>query len=386
MLPADPIQAVTHPDPYPYYRMLAHERPLYHDPTLNLWIASTPAWISAVLDHGDARVRPAQEPVPPALRDGAAGLLFGRFVRMRDGPGHAGLKPLLADCLLALRPAASPCWPALPRGLPALDDFLDDAPVYTMARHLGLAQQAVQACAHDLRRFRAALDPAAGADSIAAGHAAAARLQSTLIAHLDAQADGTPLGRLRNRAARAGIEPAVIAANLAGLLFQSCEAGAGLIGNTLVALGRNPALAAQARHDGGVCLRMASHAARHDPSVHNTRRYLRAPIALGGHVLPAGATVLLVLAAAGALQPGERDTPWTFGAGRHACPGHAPAIHAAGLAVAHLLHGGLDPAALVPGLRYRPLPNARVPRFGEAASNPWRAGLSGPSSPGAAWP
>ncbi|MBV7481995.1 cytochrome P450 [Bordetella sp. BOR01] len=365
MPPTDPIQAVTHADPYPYYRMLARDRPLYHDPALDLWIASTPALIRAVLDHSAARVRPAQEPVPQALHDGAAGLLFSRFVRMSDGPGHAGLKPLLADCLLALSPTATPCWPAMPRDLPALDDFLFDAPVYAMARHLGLAQQVAPACARDVRQFRAALRPAATADNVAAGHAAAARLQATLAALLETQAGGTPLAVLRGRAAQAGIEPDVIAANLAGLLFQSCEAGAGLIGNTLVALARDPVTAAAARQDTRECLRMAAHTAQYDPPVHNTRRYLCAPIPLDGHVLPAGATVLLVLAAAGIEQPGA--IPWTFGAGRHACPGHAPAIQSAGQAVSRLLQGGLDPAQLLGGPHYRPLPNARVPYFAAAA-------------------
>jgi len=363
MHPTDPIQATTHPDPYPYYRKLARERPLYYDDELKLWVASAPASIHAVLGHPAARVRPAAQLVPPALRDGPAGLLFGRFARMRDDAGHANLKPLLADCLRALA-APPPCWPAPPRTLPALDDFLLDAPVYAMAGRLGLAPHAMPACAHDVRQFRAALGPAASAGQLAAGHAAATRLQSGMIAHLDAQADGTPLAQLRDRAARAGIAPAEIAANLAGLLFQSCEAGAGLIGNTLVALGRAPGLAAAARRDAALCQCAAARTAQQDPPVHNTRRYLDVPILLDGHSLPAGATVLLVLAAAGAAEPG--DAPWTFGAGRHACPGGSTALQSAGQAVAHLLGGGLAPATLLHGLNYLPLPNARVPRFSVA--------------------
>jgi len=371
MHPTDPIQAVTHPDPYPYYRMLARERPLYYDDALGLWVASAPPSIQALLAHRAARVRPLAEPVPRALRDEAAGVLFGRFVRMRDDAGHASLKPLLADCLSALSPGGEPCWPTAPGTLPALDDFLFDAPVYATAHHLGLARPAVPACAGDVRQLRAALSPAATADEIAAGHAAAARLQAGLAEHLHAQADDAPLALLRSRAARAGIEPAVIAANLVGLLFQSCEAGAGLIGNTLAALGRDPGLAAAARRDAQLCLRAATHTAHHDPSVHNTRRYLAAPVSLDGQTLPAGATVLLVLAAAGAVEPG--DAPWTFGAGCHACPGRLPALRAAGQAVAFLLDAGLEPATLVQGLDYWPLPNARVPRFSRQA----------PSQPGA---
>ena len=39
--PQDPIAAVTHPDPYPYYADLAARRPLYRDDALQIWVASS---------------------------------------------------------------------------------------------------------------------------------------------------------------------------------------------------------------------------------------------------------------------------------------------------------------------------------------------------------
>jgi hypothetical protein len=39
--PDDPLAAVTHPDPYPYYADLVAHRPLYCDATLGLWVASS---------------------------------------------------------------------------------------------------------------------------------------------------------------------------------------------------------------------------------------------------------------------------------------------------------------------------------------------------------
>ena len=95
MPPTDPIAAVTHADPYPYYAALAYERPLYRDDTLNLWVASSPQAIAQVLAHPAARVRPPAEPVPRGLCPGPAGALFGRFVRMNDSAEHARLKTLL---------------------------------------------------------------------------------------------------------------------------------------------------------------------------------------------------------------------------------------------------------------------------------------------------
>ncbi len=39
--PADPIAAVIHPDPYPYYADLVARRPLYRDAALGLWVAAS---------------------------------------------------------------------------------------------------------------------------------------------------------------------------------------------------------------------------------------------------------------------------------------------------------------------------------------------------------
>ena len=38
--PTDPLQAVTHPNPYPYYAELRERGPLVRDETLNLWVAA----------------------------------------------------------------------------------------------------------------------------------------------------------------------------------------------------------------------------------------------------------------------------------------------------------------------------------------------------------
>src|SRR5260370_23240595 len=90
--PTDPIAAVTHRDPYPYYARLVAERPLYHDRDLGLWVASSAEMVNAVLASELCRVRPPAEPVPRALAGTAAGEVFRRLVRMNDGDGHQPLK------------------------------------------------------------------------------------------------------------------------------------------------------------------------------------------------------------------------------------------------------------------------------------------------------
>ncbi|UUZ70911.1 hypothetical protein LP415_16400 [Polaromonas sp. P1(28)-8] len=91
--PGDPIEAVTHVDPYPYYRQLREQRPLYFDEGLKLWVASSHAVIDEAFHNVALRVRPPAEPVPQALLGTAAGEVFAQLVRMTDGEFHAVHKP-----------------------------------------------------------------------------------------------------------------------------------------------------------------------------------------------------------------------------------------------------------------------------------------------------
>ena len=93
LAPSDPIAAVTHPDPYPYYANLVAERPLYRDASLGLWVAAGAAAVTSVLKSEAGRVRPPAEPVPRALVGTPAGEIFRHLVRMNDGANHLRLKP-----------------------------------------------------------------------------------------------------------------------------------------------------------------------------------------------------------------------------------------------------------------------------------------------------
>jgi len=94
--PADPVAAVTHPDPYPYYADLTAARPLHRDEGLGLWVACSAATVTEVLTSPACLVRPPSEPVPRALVGSSAGSIFGRLVRMNEGAKHAALKPAVS--------------------------------------------------------------------------------------------------------------------------------------------------------------------------------------------------------------------------------------------------------------------------------------------------
>ncbi len=107
--PPDPIAAVTHPDPYPYYAHLVAQKPLYRDEALGLWVATSAAVVTAVLNHDLCRVRPAAEPVPRALLGSPAGEIFRQLVRMNDGSDRCPLKSAISATLTSIEglPAAA---------------------------------------------------------------------------------------------------------------------------------------------------------------------------------------------------------------------------------------------------------------------------------------
>jgi cytochrome P450 len=103
-------------------------------------------------------------------------------------------------------------------------------------------------------------------------------------------------------AARDG-EESLDSQELLSTIFQLIVAGhdttASLIGNSVVALLRNPAQLAQLRADPTKIQKAVEEFLRYDaPVPHSTFRYTAAPLTLGGVAIPAGEQVIICLAAA----------------------------------------------------------------------------------------
>jgi len=141
---------------------------------------------------------------------------------------------------------------------------------------------------------------------------------------------------------------------LLSTIFQLMVAGhdttASLIGNSVVALFRNPFQLAQLRADPAGIPKAVEEFLRYDaPVPHSTFRYSAAPLTLGGVEIPAGEQVIICLAAANR-DPHRYTSPETldlernearhlaFGHGIHHCLG-APLARVEGqLALGSLLH------------------------------------------------
>lgn len=376
--PSDPIAAVTHPGPYPFYADLVAHRPLYRDDSLRLWVASSAAAVTAVLSSDLGRVRPPAEPVPTALLGSPAAGIFRHLVRMNDGPGHCPFKQAVSATLGSIDPAQaaerSRSWA---RHLAAgpLAEFAFRLPVYVTASLLGVPKDHLQQTALQVSDLVPSFAPGCGPEPLARGKAAAGHLLDFFRALLAGPEPGPAglLGVLAREARRAGRDDDdVIAANAIGFMFQSHDATAGLIGNTLVALASHPDVYARVKTDPGLLPSLVQEVLRCDPPVQNTRRFLAQDGVVAGQEMQAGDTILVVLAAANR-DPAANPDPhhfdlfrqdrriFTFGLGLHACPGEALATTIAQAGVEQLLRAGLDLERFRETLTYRPSANARLP-------------------------
>ena len=376
-----PFEAATHIDPYVYYSRLRRQRELVFDADLRLWVASGASVIEAILEHPDCRVRPLHEPIPVAIAQGCAGNIFGRLMRMNEGVQHQCPRMIIEPTLASM--GTENIAGIVAHVIETLDDPVDNPnelmfrlPVSVIATLLGFASSQLQEVAQLTRDFVACLSPLSDEVQLSKANSGAARLRQMFQALLSNDDKGSGLlSRLCSEyQASAWRDDDALIANLIGLLSQTCEATAGLIGNTLIALQRSPDLFEGMQPTPTLVAELVAEVARYDSPVQNTRRFVAQRCMIGDSVLEAGDTVLLLLAAANR-DPCANPDPdslllkrtqrrnFSFGSGRHECPGQQLALTVASEAVLAWLHR--KPAASACPYRWSYLPslNGRIPQF-----------------------
>ena len=386
----DPIGAVTEPDPYLYYADLVARAPLHRDDRLRLWVASSASAVSAVLTSELCRVRPPSEPVPAALVGSAAGDVFARLVRMNDGPRHATLKPAVESALAGLdadriidrarvlaRALAAELEPV--RAPARLRDFALCLPVYVVADMLGVPEADLARTVRFTEDFAGGLAPGASAEAITRAGGAASELRKMFRARVGTHITGNDhqLDALLTAARQNGIDDDTVVANAIGLLFQSHEATAALIANTVARLAANAELCGRVAGDQRALTAVVREVVRWDAPVQNTRRFVARTGLVAGEPMKEGDAILVVLAAANRdpavnAEPDRFDAgrssrvAFTFGLGAHACPGEAVATTIATAGVYELLQAGLDPVRLGSPSAYRRSVNIRMALWGSS--------------------
>jgi len=293
----NPIEAVTHPDPYPYYARLVAESPFHRDPELGFWVATSAEAVTAVLTHPSARVRPAGEPLP----------IFRGFARMNDGEAHRALRPPVEAMLDALHLAR--VRDTVDRFVTPIDvnELAFTLPTRVLASLFGVEDDVTE----DVRALVQSVFRGVPAPSAA----------ERLLARFDVAQ--------------------------IGVMVQAYDATAGLILATLLAMARHG--------DTDV-----EDVLRFDSPVQNTRRFIAERCVIHGETLEPGDVVLVVVGAANH-DPRANGEIFTFGIGAHACPGKTIAVTIARAAIARLLANGFDPSRIDPHPAYRPAPNVRIP-------------------------
>jgi len=353
MDPTDVLAAVTHPDPYPYYARLRERGAIFHDQGLGCWVVPGATEVREALANPALHVRPAAERVPRPIQGTPAGEVFGALVRMNDGAAHDEAKRAIERALamvreehvveLARRRAAALGEIHGIAHAAGLAAWAHAVPVHSVAAIMETA--ADDDLCEDVRRFVAGFSPSIDAAQAGEAGRAAAALRARVAAQLDKH--NSDVMKIASEGPWTGRD--ALEANLAGFFSQAYDATAGLIGNAIVALVRNPERYAALRADPGLVERIVREVGESDPPVQNTRRFVASETALAGTCLRTGEMLLLLL-------PG-------FGSGPHACPGRSIAEAIAAGCLEHLLT--LGPAALPQGLAwtYKPSHNVRVPMF-----------------------
>ncbi|MFZ6654709.1 cytochrome P450 [Undibacterium sp. TJN19] len=391
--PVNLLNAACHANPYPYYASLREAGALGYDQEQRLWLASRASEVQEILESPHCAVRPAAEAVPKNIAGGSAGEIFSHLIRMNEGQAHTLPRKVMQTSLRNLdlsgvsqRTAFFARQLAGEHALAggnALTQWISDLPVYVMADQLGFQAEELAQLALWMADFVRCLSPLSTSGQIDNAQSAAAALQKRFRQLLqDSHAgENSFIAKIQSEAQAEGWQQAdALLANLIGLLSQTYEATTGLLGNSLIALQQHPQLLPdlkaqqEAQQNLAAWPDFVAEVARYDAPVQNTRRFVHQSCTIAGQSLQAGDVIVVLLAAANRDEHANPDAEcfvlqrqarrvFTFGHGRHACPGQdiAEQIVATALQQLFSTSPAIDFATLT--WAYKPSMNGRIPVF-----------------------
>jgi len=335
----DPRDPVVHEDPYPVYDQLRDEGALHFVPSAQTWFVSSHELCLAVLRdprfsarQGQLlRVRSTELPTTMLTSDPP------EHNRLRDAVAEAFLPDAVAALMLRLEPLLRRHTAALVAAL----DRGEEVDVVAAARPVAVAiiAELLGLPEHDRADLDVwgpyvgeHLDPFADPDPDGPGGEAMRALLERLADRLHEvtarpEGDATCLGALARAYAAEQVDAREALSTAALLVVAGLEPLVALVGNSVAALAGGPPPELESRV-------LVEELLRVDPPIQFTARRATEDVELGGRLVRAGQSVVVLLGAANHdprvfEAPGRlterRGSHLAFGAGVHTCPG-APVV------------------------------------------------------------
>ncbi|WP_188931850.1 cytochrome P450 [Puia dinghuensis] len=351
-------------DPYAIYRERREKTPVYWDEEHRLWAVYPYHHCQQVLSHPVTLI----PPVADGELGGQALAVKKRLVRISNPPEHDLARQMALRMFRGRRhvdvgPLLARLLP--PPGTPATVEWVSMVGAVLPAMHIlagyGFSDEDVELVLGQLSTVLRIMRPVENAEAARALEAAVDRVYPVA----DRQVATCFPGLTRETQ-----EYAV--SNLIGLLIQSHDATKGLLSLALLHLLCREKADLLASQDIGFFLSFVTEVLRYDSPVHNTRRVLTEDMTIGGVVVPAGSTVLVVVAAGNRdpqqfVRPEEFDrhrannmTMLSFGHGMHGCIAGAYCTELTAQAMCYLFHTYKTVSLVEPEPEYEPLVNVRM--------------------------
>jgi len=370
-----PLNANQHENPYDWYDSLLRKQPFGFDPALKLWIAADADSVTAVLEAEQLQVRPSSEPIPIGLIGTPAGEVFGGLVRMREGEYHHRLKNIIIGAIASadMQQVQQKAFTFTSQGLRChnkINDLMFTIPAMVVASLCGFTNDSLPEMTGLIAEFVLCIPASASSEQQARASRAAEQLLMRYSSQFECVKKGMFLAPLLHAAVVDDLpNRAALITNSIGLLSQTYDATAGLIGNALLAAQRYP----QSFNEASL-KDFLEEVARFDAPIQNTRRFAAAPFRWRDQEIATGETILLLLAAANRdlranpqadeFIPGRTNSRcFTFSHGRHRCPGQQLAIAIASGFIDALQQHNVGAIDALRCTGYRASGNARIPEL-----------------------